>query len=65
MFTTDTEEEARTLIALACPVNCNGEYVARELEQEQTLENLEAFGDRLERIYFQFIRKADVRDPYT
>lgn len=32
---------------LACPRGTNGEYIARELAQEQTLENLEAFGQRL------------------
>jgi hypothetical protein len=35
-------------------MNMNGEYIAPELAREQTLDNLDAFGDRLER-YYSFI----------
>lgn len=31
----------------ACEKNIDGEHIARELAQEQTLENLHAFSDRL------------------
>lgn len=47
MYSTDTEEEARLLIATACPMDYEGHYYARELAEEQTLENLYAFSDRL------------------
>jgi hypothetical protein len=47
IFSVDTEEEAKALLILTCSSNMAGEYIARELAQEQTLENLYAFGDRL------------------
>lgn len=47
----NTEEEARSLLTLACPRNGNGDFVARELIEEQTLENLEKFGSKLEEYY--------------
>jgi hypothetical protein len=49
VFSVDTEEEAQRLLTLTCPVNMAGEFVAPELAREQTLENLEAFSDRLQR----------------
>jgi hypothetical protein len=51
VFSVDTEEEAVRLLTVTCPKNYAGEFVARELAQEQTLENLNAFGDRLEAAY--------------
>ena len=48
VFSTDTEEEARQLLVLTCPTNLRGEFVAPELAKEQTLENLQAFSDRLQ-----------------
>jgi hypothetical protein len=51
VFTVDTEEEAKQLIALACPVGIDGNYYARELVEEQTLENLQKFSDKLARCY--------------
>ena len=47
VFSCDTEEEAASLITLACPINLKGESVAPELVEEQTLENLAKFSDRL------------------
>lgn len=47
MFSTDTEEEARSLIVLTCPVDGGGNHYARELAQEQTLDNLQRFSDKL------------------
>lgn len=47
VFSTDTEEEARDLIVMTCPMGGDGHYYARELAQEQTLENLQRFSDRL------------------
>lgn len=57
VFTTDTEAEARALIALACPMNMDGDYYAPELAQEQTIENLRAFTARLADLYDRFIKR--------
>lgn len=51
MYSVDTEEEARNLLVLACPTNVNGEFVAPELAEEQTLDNLNAFSERLHRAH--------------
>jgi len=51
VYSVDTEDEAKRLLVLACPRNYDGEFVARELVDAQTLENLEAFADRLERLH--------------
>ena len=47
VFSTNTEEEAQSLIVLTCPMGYAGKYYARELATEQTLENLQKFSDRL------------------
>jgi hypothetical protein len=47
VYSVDTEEEAKRLLALACPKNLDGEYYARQLTEEQTLENLDVFSDHL------------------
>ncbi len=46
----DTEEEAHLLIATACRLDLDGNYYAPELAEEQTLERLYAFGDRLHQL---------------
>ena len=51
VYSVDTEEEAEQLLVMACPRNAAGEFVARELAQEQTLENLWSFGDKLEKYH--------------
>ena len=51
VFSVADEKEAQDLIVLACPTNAAGQYVAEELAQEQTLENLAAFGERLEKLH--------------
>ena len=58
MFTVDNEEEAKLLITLACPMNYDGAHFAPELADEQTLENLTTFSDRLDDLYRRFIAKA-------
>ena len=57
MFSVENEDEAERLIVLACERNMRGEYVAKELVQEQNLLNLRTFSDRLEDIYNKYIRK--------
>jgi hypothetical protein len=47
VYSVDTEKEARALLVFSCQTNADGEFVARELVGEQTVENLVAFGRRL------------------
>lgn len=47
VFSVDTEKQARTLLVAACSTNMQGEFVATELVTDQSLENLDAFSDRL------------------
>lgn len=47
VFSTDTEEQAERLLIATCKRNYDGEYVAPELMEVQTLEKLYAFRDRL------------------
>lgn len=49
VFSTHTEREAQDLITLCCPLDGAGNYYARELAAEQTLENLQKFSDHLQR----------------
>lgn len=49
VFGVETEEQAKSLLILACQMGPDGKYYARELLQEQTLENLVAFSDRLQK----------------
>lgn len=51
VYSVADEEEAQDLITLACPTNFYGEHIAPELVEEQTLENLEKFSDRLDRAH--------------
>lgn len=51
MFSVDTEDEARRLLIAACPRNLDNEFVAPELHEEQTLDNLRAFGERLAELH--------------
>lgn len=39
------------LLTMACSTNLSGDFVARELMGEQTLDNLASFGDRLHAVY--------------
>jgi len=58
VFSVDTEEEAQRLLFVACPRNMDGEFIARELVEEQTLENLQRFSDKLADAW-AFIQRAD------
>ena len=51
IYSVDTAAEANDLLTAACERNLDGEFVARELAQEQTLENLYKFGDRLRDVH--------------
>lgn len=41
---------------MCCPMNYEGKYYSRELAQEQTLENLQLFSDKLDKMY-KILRK--------
>ena len=47
VYSVDTEEEAKKLLTFACGTNINGDFIAKQLAHEQTLENLAAFSDWL------------------
>jgi hypothetical protein len=51
VYNVKTEKEAKDLLVLACQTNLDGEFVARELVEEQTLENLDLFSQRLEKAH--------------
>ena len=57
VLSVDTEEEARALLVMTCSTNIDREFIARELAQEQTLENLQQFSDRLYDAYNVMKRK--------
>jgi hypothetical protein len=58
VFSVDTEKEARLLLTMACQTNYQGEFVAGELVNNQNLENLQAFGDRLADMYSRYFEKG-------
>ena len=53
MFSTCCEGRAQDLIVAACGTNERGEYIARELVVDQTIENLELFSTRLDEAHDQ------------
>ncbi len=58
VFSVNDEFEAKRLLTLACPTNLDGEYIAPGLVHAQTLTNLTAFGDQLER-YYEVVKLAN------
>lgn len=58
MYSVDSEAEAATLLCMACPTNINGEYVARELAEDQTLENLALFSDHIHEMHEILVKKG-------
>lgn len=55
-FAVGDEREAEELLTFACQTNLRGEFYATELAQEQTLANLDAFGERL-RVAHDYLRE--------
>ena len=51
IYSVDSAAEANDLLIAACERNLEGEFVARELAQDQSLENLYTFGDRLRDVH--------------
>lgn len=58
VYSVGTEEEAEELLVMACPTNSEGRFVAPDLVQEQTIENLEKFGLRLDRYHEILVEKG-------
>ena len=46
VFTVDTEEEARSVVAATCKLGLDGNYFSPELAEEQSLDVLDRFADR-------------------
>lgn len=51
VYSVGTEEEARRLLVAACETDLEGRFIARELVEGQTLEDLERFSERLDRTH--------------
>ena len=58
VYSVDTEEQAHKLLVAACGTNNDGEFIAKELVHDQTLDNLYAFGDRLHDMKLFLISKG-------
>ena len=58
VFSVWTEQEAEALIVATCPTDMDGNYYARELVEEQTLENLENYSTHLDQIHDLFIERG-------
>lgn len=58
VFSVDTEEEAENLIVATCPMGYDGKYYARELAQEQTLENLYAFSEKIATVHDRMVERG-------
>jgi len=56
VFSVGSEAEAKRLLTLTCATNYKGEFIARELAHEQSVVNLEAFSDRLEKAHKEIVR---------
>lgn len=56
VFSVDTEAEAKRLLTMACGTNFKGDFVAKELVEEQTFEHLLHFSNRLQEAW-NFIHK--------
>lgn len=63
VYSVDTEKEARSLLVVTCSTNLAGEFVARELVQEQTIERLHAFGDRLRAAHQVMKSRQGAKEP--
>lgn len=62
VFSTNTEAEAQSLLVLCCPRDAEGHLYARELAEDQTLENLQKFSDRLQRGW-ELMQRANALSP--
>jgi hypothetical protein len=51
VFSCDTKKEAHDLIVATCSRDLDGNYYSEELAKDQSLETLERFSQKLERVY--------------
>lgn len=58
VYSVGSEKEAKSLLIFACGTNLQNEFVARELLNEQTLENLEAFSVRLHQAHKLLVKNG-------
>ena len=59
VFSVDTEEEAQSLVLAACTKGYDdGRLYARELMEEQTLENLYAFGEKIASLHDRMVKRG-------
>lgn len=63
MFALDTVDQVKELLAVSCPTNQDGEYVAEELVIDQTLDNLAKFSKRLQETWAWMQDKRPDRPP--
>lgn len=61
VYSVGDAEEARQLLVLSCPRNIHGDFVATELAQHQTLDNLEQFAQRLDRMHDVLVQHGKCR----
>lgn len=61
MFSVADHEEANDLLVMCCPTTADGKFYARELAQEQTPENLEAFSERIDRAHDRLMQIGKCR----
>ncbi len=56
VYSVGNAEEAKALLVLTCETNNARQFIAKELAAEQTLDNLFAFGDRLNRYHAMLVQ---------
>ena len=62
VYSVADEKEAEALLVMACPMDRHsGKYYAPELAREQTLENLDAFSDRLDLMHDIIVKTGRCR----
>lgn len=61
MFAVADDEEAKALVILVGNRGGDGELYARELVEDQTLENLEAFSERCDRAHDYIVKAGHCR----
>ena len=58
MYSVGTDTEAKRLITLTCSLGYDGEYYSNELSQEQTIGNLEAFSEKLDKAHVLLVKSG-------
>ena len=61
VYSVADEDEAKSLLTLACSTNMHGEFVAKQLVRDQNLENLEAFSTHLDRAHALLAKNGGCR----